>query len=113
MTEAKKRGHREAATNSAKRYRLFLFGSALYSDNPDDLDILVVYEDSVTAIEALRFRIKLISKLKKYASIPLHVMLLSEREEREVGFTNAENCRLLTRRELRRLMVTVSNSLWR
>ena len=83
--------------------RLFLFGSVLYSENPRDIDILIVYASSLKPTGALHFRAKLIKKLKKYVTIPIHVVLLSQTEERELEFIKRENCRLLRRADIRRL----------
>lgn len=88
--------------------RLFLFGSARYSENPRDVDILVVYGSALSPDKALHFRAKLIRKLKKYIAIPIHVILLSDNEEREVEFIKGENCRLLTRKDIHRF----SSSQW-
>jgi predicted nucleotidyltransferase len=81
---------------------LFIFGSALYSENPRDIDILVVYATTLRPGDALYFRAKLIRKLKKYITIPIHIVLLSRDEEREVRFIKTENCRLLRRQDIRR-----------
>ena len=83
--------------------RLFLFGSSLYSESPNDLDLLVVYEVSMPVIEALEFRSKLIGKLRRHISLPIHVVLLSADEEREIGFISKENFRLLTRQDIHRM----------
>lgn len=85
--------------------QLFLFGSALHSATPRDIDILVVYPAALDAHDALRFRSKLVTKLKKYSSILVHVVLLSDREEHQVEFVRNENCRPLTRKDIRRLAV--------
>jgi predicted nucleotidyltransferase len=84
-------------------YEVFLFGSALDSDNPSDIDILVIYAARIEPHQAVRFRAKLVRKLGKCTSVPIHVVLLSENEEREVKFVTCENCHLLTRRDLSRL----------
>lgn len=88
----------------AANKRLFLFGSSLFSESPRDLDLLIVYEASVSVTQALKFRSKVIAKLRKYISLPIHVVLLSHDEERETGFVSRENCRLLTRRDIRRVV---------
>jgi predicted nucleotidyltransferase len=92
---------RHLGTSDAAK-RLFLFGSALYSENPRDIDILVVYATSLSPVDALDFRSKLISKLRKYIAIPIHVVLLSQSEERKLEFGKIENCRPLRRHDVRR-----------
>ena len=96
IREVRKFGTSDAAT------RLFLFGSALYSENPRDIDILVVYTASLTPGAALQFHTKLVRKLKKYFAVPIHVVLLSQSEECEVESVKTENCRLLIRQDIRR-----------
>lgn len=83
--------------------QIFLFGSSLISATPNDVDILIVYPMSRSAQSALDYRAKLLAKLMKYVSLPIHAILLSEKEESEIEFIAQENCRLLTRSDIRKL----------
>ena len=70
--------------------RLFVFGSLLLEDVwPADVDVLAVYS---TVGDAQRIREVLQAFAKE---LPLHLMLLSESEEEELGFVTSERCVLL------------------
>jgi len=83
------------------RYQLFLFGSALTTDSPRDLDILIVYDG--TPEDAVWFRHRLTSKLAAFTHCPIHAILLSKNEEIESDFIQKEKCRRLAREDVRRL----------
>lgn len=86
---------------TCSRYQLFLFGSALTTSSPRDLDILIVYDGGPE--DAVRFRQKLSSKLGGFTNRPIHAILLSTKEEIELDFIQKERCRRLAREDVRRL----------
>jgi hypothetical protein len=72
---------------------VFVFGSSLTSDEPGDLDLLVVYDLHRCAVGQARDRAEeLVAKLA--ANIPLarHVVVLSEGEEQSVDFVRRRGC---------------------
>lgn len=82
--------------------RIFLFGSAMSSETPHDIDILITYAGAEPPQAALQFRREFKSRLEKYVSLPLHIILLSESEEIQTQFISREHGRPLTRGDVRR-----------
>jgi predicted nucleotidyltransferase len=72
---------------------LYLFGSALFSINPSDIDLAVIYDKNYVSIQqAIQYRIKLIHKLSKILELNIDVLLLSKEEEKEAEFlSNAKH----------------------
>jgi predicted nucleotidyltransferase len=65
---------------------VFAFGSAIGIDSsPNDIDILVVYED--TAIPD-----KIRSFLEGLGYLPIHLIFLTRQEEIETDFIRKQNC---------------------
>lgn len=76
--------------------RVYLFGSCLSSDHPGDIDILIVYDNSIVSIDsALRVRSDLYTLLSQVVNIPCDICLLSEDEVRCNSFIQAEKGHLL------------------
>jgi len=65
--------------------RICLFGSVLSSEVPQDLDILLVYRDDDIRRAALH-KARLYRYWSSVVALPLHIMMLSERELRETRF---------------------------
>lgn len=82
--------------------RIFLFGSAMSSETPHDIDLLITYAATEDPQAAVQFRKKLRSRLGKYVPLPLHIILLSESEEAQTQFISREHGRPLTRDDVRR-----------
>ena len=66
---------------------VYLFGSACYRNRPNDIDMLFVYNASLlppaTAYAAFK---PLIRRIESEVAIPVHPVVLSEREAQESGF---------------------------
>jgi predicted nucleotidyltransferase len=72
---------------------VFVFGSALTSKNPNDLDLLVVYDPEACPLEQARDKaLKLASELSGEIGLQPHVVVLTESEERSVRFIQREGC---------------------
>jgi len=72
---------------------VFVFGSALRSNNPSDLDLLVVYDPVLCPTSQARDRAEqLASSLACGVNLPRHVVVLSKSEERSVAFIRSEGC---------------------
>lgn len=70
---------------------IFLFGSILYTNSPNDIDILILYPISTSYIDKifeLRDNIKMI--LEKELSIDIDILILSYEEEKEIEFIQNE-----------------------
>lgn len=85
------------------RVHLYVFGSALRSQEANDLDVLIVYPPSTPADVALCTRSKLVCQLQAWLPTRVHAVLLSETEEAEIGFIAREGCTPLADADMRRL----------
>lgn len=71
----------------------YVFGSALSSSQPRDLDILVVYDSKICSpSKAYAYHEPFLNQLTEMCKVPLDVTLLSNSEEHEVGFIKSEHC---------------------
>ena len=65
----------------------YLFGSAVYSDTPTDIDIAIIYDKKYVSIdEALTYRKEIVRKLSELNSMEIDTILLSREEEEEMSF---------------------------
>ena len=65
----------------------YLFGSAVYSDTPTDIDIAIIYDKKYVSIdEALAYRKEIASRLSELNSMVIDTILLSIEEEEEMSF---------------------------
>lgn len=68
-------------------FNRYIFGSAVYSDNPKDIDIAIVYDNQfVSAQEAIEYRKEITAILRDMNSISIDAILLSKDEEEEMAF---------------------------
>lgn len=72
--------------------RVFLFGSAKYHKSPEDLDLLIIYNNKIFSLEEIS---KIKKELKQYfyglnLGIAIDLLLLSFKEEKEVNFIRKE-----------------------
>lgn len=86
--------------------KLFLFGSSLTKKKPNDIDILWVYsrlESSPTAVVAFvrKLEIPIFEALK----FPVHSVILTDTEEREVAFVDEVGAVLLLEFEMKLIQV--------
>ena len=72
----------------------YVFGSAVYSSSPNDIDVAIIYDKQyVTVEDAIAYRRRLIEKMKQLNSLPIDTILLSTEEEKEMAFL--ENAKVL------------------
>ncbi|WP_147949503.1 nucleotidyltransferase domain-containing protein [Paenibacillus sp. N3.4] len=75
---------------------IYVFGSSLENNEPNDLDILLIYDsDRVKIDEILNFRTYLYNKLSKLLMIPIDLSILSIQEENELNFIECESAKEL------------------
>jgi hypothetical protein len=70
----------------------YVFGSALHSATPNDLDLLIVYPRGMSAHDALALRRRVKALVGKKLGVIAHIVLLSAAEELEVSFVAKERC---------------------
>lgn len=77
-------------------FDLYLFGSALYSDNYKDIDLALIYDkEKVDLRQIIDYRKKIILTVAKEFRCPCTVLLLSTKEEKEMSFLeNAKTYKL-------------------
>lgn len=74
----------------------YLFGSALYSENPSDVDIAIIYDKKFISVqEAILYRHELIGSLSKSITLKIDTILLSKEEEMETEFLSNAKHQLL------------------
>lgn len=72
----------------------YIFGSAVYSDNPRDIDVAIIYNKQyVTVAEAIAYRRELVEKMTELNSMIIDTILLTMEEEEEMAFL--ENAKYL------------------
>lgn len=73
--------------------KIYQFGSSLYSDTPNDFDILIIYKisniDEIAKVIQLKNEIKL--KMKATLLIPIDIILLSETEAMQLNYLDKIN----------------------
>jgi predicted nucleotidyltransferase len=72
--------------------KFYLFGSFLKSNKPNDIDILILYDNSLDSNLSIVLGLKKVLKEKAESifSIPLDITLLSYMENDEVNFIETE-----------------------
>lgn len=67
--------------------KCYAFGSVVYSDNPSDVDIAIIYDKTRISIDdAIQYRHRLEKELSMAFGKNIDTLLLSEDEEIEMGF---------------------------
>jgi hypothetical protein len=70
---------------------LYIFGSALQTLQPDDLDLLIVYDNRLLSVEnALSFRRGLSKSITDALELPADLVLLSKCEAQQSRFVELE-----------------------
>ncbi len=70
-----------------KHISRYVFGSAMYSDTPSDIDIAIIYDKNyITTEEAIEYRRELADKMMCLNSMTIDTILLSVEEELEMAF---------------------------
>lgn len=72
----------------------YVFGSALYSETPSDIDVAIIYDKNyVTVEDAIAYRRELVDEMTQLNSMMIDTILLSLEEEMEMAFL--ENAKVL------------------
>lgn len=72
----------------------YVFGSAVYSDTPSDIDVAIIYDRQYVSVEdAIAYRRELVNEMRVLNSMMIDVILLSMEEEMEMAFL--ENAKYL------------------
>ncbi len=70
------------------RVRIFQFGSSLFSENPNDIDILIIYTNNkllnFTSIITMKRFLK--EKLEIIYNLPVDIIMLSESELSQLAY---------------------------
>jgi len=73
---------------------LYLFGSAVYSENPTDIDVAIIYEEGKLSVDELvKYRYDLEKTLSEMTGCSVDTILLSTEEEKEMEFLSNAKCR--------------------
>lgn len=66
---------------------VYQFGSSLYSDTPEDIDIAIIYNKQYVSIDrAIQYRTNLVNQFSSKNNIEIDTILLSVEEEEETDF---------------------------
>jgi hypothetical protein len=81
---------------SKEHFELFVFGSALYSEHPSDIDLAIIYDEGfINPQQAIQYRSEILSNLETVNALKIDTILLSKREEKEAEFlSNAKFLRI-------------------
>ncbi len=81
---------------SLEGYRVYLFGSSLYSSKVNDIDLLIEYDEDLIDIDsALSFRIEIEEILAKIIETEIDICLLSKSEHLQTQFIKTEKGKIL------------------
>jgi len=79
-----------------KHFELYLFGSALYSDNPSDIDLAIIYYKNFIRIqEAIQYRTALLKDLEKIQTFKIPNKLLSKKLLYNIVYANVATLTLI------------------
>lgn len=83
----------EILNNRLSNTELYLFGSVVYADAYDDVDLVVLYDKTKVSIEAIiEYRKTIKSEILKKLDLKADIILLSYEENLETKFlANAKN----------------------
>lgn len=96
LFESVKTEIRKISENEIQGFTIFLFGSILNSNTPNDIDMLITYENTVIDIEkALSFRKKMINHIQSIYNLPTDICLLSKQENQSSNFSVEEKAQLI------------------
>lgn len=76
-----------------KNYQRYVFGSAVYSETPADIDVAIVYDEKCIGVkDAVEYKRKFKEQLSAIFSLDIDIILLSRKEEGEMNFlSNAKH----------------------
>lgn len=82
--------------NPKEHFDIYLFGSALYSTDPSDVDIAIIYnKEFITTQAAIQYRHEVVNNLAKITTLKIDTILLSKEEEAEMEFLSNAKHQLL------------------
>ena len=71
----------------------YVFGSAVYSDTPSDIDVAIIYDRRYVSVEdAIAYRRELVNEMRVLNSMMIDAILLSMEEEMEMAFLENAKC---------------------
>ena len=93
MSKTLKNEIQAVVANLPKNSDIYIFGSFLNNAHPNDMDILIVYDDNLCSPKlAYREFHSIIRQLEQLFSLKVDVTLLTRDEENSVNFIKSENC---------------------
>lgn len=75
--------------------KFYLFGSAYYCNQPNDIDLLIVHGEKYTVSEMLNIRKEISIYIKEHYGLKSDIILFSEKEAENNTFIKDEKCILL------------------
>lgn len=77
--------------------KVYAFGSYLSDPNPNDIDLLFIYiaNSSTDYAVAINFRKAISDEVRREFSLDTDIILLTENEEKNIRFVEAENACLI------------------
>ncbi len=71
-----------------KDIEIYFFGSIFIKNNPNDIDVLLIFEELPQFEELERIKLYLYKYFGNYFEIPIHLTVFSKDEEQELSFLN-------------------------
>ena len=68
--------------------KVYVFGSILYKNTPNDLDLLVVYNNQTKQHVVSYYKAKIVNTLNQCIDLEVHCLAMSEKEILESQFLN-------------------------
>ena len=83
--------HLNIITNNV--YSVYLFGSWLHSDNPKDIDVLIVYNPTICPPSKIQAMTRpFLEQLRRIFNLEVDTVYLTEKEEKDINFIKTERC---------------------
>lgn len=78
-----------------QHYQRYVFGSAVYSDEPADIDVAIIYDENYISVKsAVGYKREIKEQLSALFPMDIDIILLSQKEEGEMCFlSNAKHIR--------------------
>jgi predicted nucleotidyltransferase len=80
-----------------EHFQIYLFGSVVYSENPNDVDVAIIYDSGYIEMkDAISYRREVVKKISQQViPLPVDAILLSIKEEKEMDFlSNAKHIKI-------------------
>lgn len=72
---------------------VYVFGSWLSSERPNDLDVLITYDSSLCSpAEAIEYSDEVAQAIEQFSGLPVDLVRLSLEEANETDFVRREGC---------------------